>query len=167
MHVRSPLVYLLTALRLPADMKTMQRLGHLGTGLSFVCLVHCLAFPILVTVLPLVGLSFLLTGTAEKVILSFACVMTGASLLLGFRIHRSIRPFLILLSAIAYYWLAIHDSRQHILCLLLGGASLLYATLENRAQSRGCATVASHDHDEGCMHDYDAVLAAARGSSGE
>jgi hypothetical protein len=118
-------------------MKVTDKIGHVGAGLSFACLVHCLAFPVLVTLLPAIGLGFLLTGTAEKIILGCAVGLCAAGLLSGYRKHRDIKPFALLLAAPMYYWMAM-STRHHLLYILLGGISLAWASLMNRSLSRKC-----------------------------
>lgn len=48
-----------------------------GTAVSWVCLIHCLALPFLIALLPLAGLSFLLDERIEWVIIGVS-VAVGA-----------------------------------------------------------------------------------------
>lgn len=146
--------------------KVADKLGHVGTGLSFACLVHCLAFPFLVTVLPIIGLGFMLTGTAEKVTLTIACSLTAMSLARGFRSHRSIRGFCLLLCAVLYYWMAVNDSRKHLFYLIIGGVALAYANLENRYLLKTCKGCANHNHPAESSENARAVLESASRDTG-
>ena len=73
-----------------------------GACLSFACAVHCLAMPLLVAVLPLIGLGFLVGERAELVIIISAVALAIGSLAWGIRHHRSWRAFLILVVALAF-----------------------------------------------------------------
>jgi hypothetical protein len=132
-------------------MKASEKLGHVGAGLSFACLVHCMAFPVLVAILPAIGLGFLLTGLAEKIILGCAVALCAASLLSGYPRHRDLRPFALLAAAPVDYWLAM-TTRHHLMFVLIGGISLAWASLMNRSLSQrhhhaqcGCDAPASDD----------------------
>ena len=72
------------------------RIDQIGVGLSLACAVHCLAAPLLLTALPLLGLSFLADDMTEVVLLSSALVLAAGSLCWGFRRHKSGRVFLAL-----------------------------------------------------------------------
>ena len=73
-----------------------------GACFSFACAVHCLATPLLVAVLPLIGLGFLVGERAEWVLISAAIALAIGSLAWGVRHHRSWRALLILIVAVAF-----------------------------------------------------------------
>ena len=75
-----------------------------GACLSFACALHCMAMPLLVTILPLIGLSFLVSEPAELAIIGGAVVLALGSIVWGVRHHRRWRAFLVLIVGIAIYY---------------------------------------------------------------
>ena len=53
---------------------------NVGACLSFACAIHCMAAPLLMTVLPLVGLGFILSESAELALVVGAVGMAVGSL---------------------------------------------------------------------------------------
>ena len=64
-------------------------LDNMGFSLSMLCAIHCLFFPILFIVLPLLGMSIFLNATAEKFFVIGSVAMAAFSLFWGFRIHKN------------------------------------------------------------------------------
>lgn len=60
-----------------------------GACLSFACAVHCMAMPLLITILPLIGLGFLANERAELILITGAIGLAIGSLVWGVRHHRS------------------------------------------------------------------------------
>ena len=66
----------------------LNRADKIGSVLSSLCAVHCLCLPVLVGLLPVIGLTFLASHTFEQIasvsmiVLAAACVWTGC------RFHR-------------------------------------------------------------------------------
>jgi hypothetical protein len=77
------------------------RLDQLGVGLSLACAIHCMAFPLLVAVLPLAGLGFLVEGPIEVLLVLASPGMAAGSLCWGFRLHRRWHVFVVLSAALA------------------------------------------------------------------
>ena len=66
-------------------------LDSIGAFLSLACAIHCIAIPILVGILPLIGLSFFLNQTVEKVFVIASIVLAAVNLCWGYTIHKKIR----------------------------------------------------------------------------
>jgi hypothetical protein len=84
-------------------------IDSLGTTVSIVCAIHCSVFPLLVGVLPLLGLGFLLGDGVEKIFIAASLILAGSSFTWGFRYHRRFHIFVFLLSALVLisagrYW---------------------------------------------------------------
>ena len=111
-----------------------------GACLSFACAIHCIAMPLLVTVLPLIGLGFLASEPAELYLISGAILLAIGSLVWGVRHHRSWRALLILIVALAF----IATSRTavegtfEVVFYSIGGIGLASAHLVNRHLCRAC-----------------------------
>ena len=76
--------------------KTPDLLDKAGASASFLCALHCALLPIVVTTLPLVGLSFLATEPVEWTLMGVSALLGCSSLCLGYREHRSRRALLVL-----------------------------------------------------------------------
>lgn len=64
------------------------RLDRLGAGLSFACAIHCALQPLLLVLLPFIGLGFILDERLETAFLAFSIVLASATILGGWRHHR-------------------------------------------------------------------------------
>lgn len=106
------------------------RFAHLadrfGATASFVCALHCAALPLLLAVLPALGLGFLANHSFERGFIAFASVLALASLAFGFRRHRRFRAFWFLVPGVVLLIAGIVidiDGRPlvHALLVSLGG----------------------------------------------
>ena len=79
---------------------------NVGACLSFACAVHCMAAPLLMTVLPLVGLGFILSESAELALVFGAVGVAVGSFTWGYRNHRKWRVFLMLGGALILIYIA-------------------------------------------------------------
>lgn len=111
-----------------------------GACLSVACAIHCLAMPLLVAVLPLIGLSFLVGERAEVVMIIGAAVLATGSLVWGVRHHRSWRVFLILVVALAFIATGrtAVEGTFEIVFHSVGGILLASAHLVNRHLCKTC-----------------------------
>ena len=111
-----------------------------GACLSVACAIHCLSMPLLIAVLPLIGLGFFATERAELVLITGAIGLAIASLAWGVRLHRSWRALLILIVALAF----IATSRTavegafEVVFYSIGGVLLASAHLVNRHLCKTC-----------------------------
>jgi MerC mercury resistance protein len=76
-------------------------MDSLGTTVSVACAIQCTLFPLLIGVLPLLGLGFLAGDGIEKVFIVTSIVLAAASFSWGFRHHRRFYIFLFLVSGLA------------------------------------------------------------------
>jgi len=113
-----------------------------GACLSVACAIHCIAMPLLITILPLIGLGFLANERAELVFITGTIGLAIGSLAWGIRHHRSWRAFLILLVALVF----ITTSRTavegtfEVVFYSTGGILLASAHLVNRHLCNTCPT---------------------------
>ena len=111
-----------------------------GACLSVACAIHCLAMPLLVAVLPLIGLGFLANERAELVLILGAIGLAVVSLAWGIRHHRSWRALLILIVALAFIATArtaVEDTFE-VVFYSIGGILLASAHLVNRHLCKIC-----------------------------
>lgn len=69
----------------------------LGATLSLACALHCALQPLLLLVLPFVGLGFLMNERLETVFLVFSVLLATYSLVSGWRHHGQKRAFPVLM----------------------------------------------------------------------
>jgi hypothetical protein len=81
------------------------KLDRLGIWVSSLCALHCLALPLLVPLLPLIGSSFFAQVWFERAILSFSLIVGAVALLNGaLRYHGKFYPLGLLFSGGVIYW---------------------------------------------------------------
>ena len=115
-------------------------IDQVGAGLSLVCAVHCLAAPLLLSLLPFVGLNFLANESVETLLLGTSLVLAVGSLCWSFRIHHQYRTLLLLGAAL----LLIVGGRlspeetAEVVCVVLGAGLLAGGHLLNRHLCKAC-----------------------------
>ena len=119
-------------------------LDKAGVAASWACAVHCLALPFLVGVLPLVGLSFLLEETTERVFIGISVVIAVFGLLPAyFREHGKLRSIFLAAAGIGLivltHFLFEENLTAKILFLIAGAGLISAAHLLNRRLCRECA----------------------------
>ena len=111
-----------------------------GACLSVACAVHCLSMPLLITVLPLIGLGFLANERAEVVLITGAIGLAIGSLAWGVRHHRRWRALLVLIVAVAFIATArtAVEGTFEVVFYSIGGVLLASAHLVNRHLCKTC-----------------------------
>ena len=110
--------------------------------LPVACAIHCLAMPLLGTVLPLIGLSFLVDERVEFILIASAIGLAIGSLAWGIRRHRNWRAFLVLIAALAFIATAqtAVEGAFEVVFYSIGGVLLASAHLVNRHLCKTCLT---------------------------
>ena len=121
---------------------SQELVDNTGACLSFACAIHCLAMPLLVTILPLIGLSFLATERAELILITGAIGLAIGSLAWGVRHHRSWRALLVLIVALAFIATSrtAVEGTYEVVFYSIGGILLASAHLVNRHLCKTCLT---------------------------
>lgn len=119
-----------------------------GATASWACAVHCLALPFLVSLLPLVGLSFLLDEATERVFIGISVVLAVLSLLPAyFREHGKLRSIFLAAAGIGLialtHFLLEENLTVKIIFLLTGAILISAAHIINRRLCRACAVCAA------------------------
>lgn len=109
-------------------------LDYAGITASAMCAIHCASMPILITSLPLVGLTFLADGSVELILLlislSIGLLSLGSSY---FNVHKDVIPILLFLCGFLFI-LTGHFSYSDVIELILfpiGGFFLIMAHYYN------------------------------------
>ncbi len=103
-------------------------LDRIGITATSLCALHCILLPILLPILPLMGLSFLADHTWEHVFLLMTAALGTIALFSGFRrYHKRLYPFYLLYLGVALYWIKHDFSQAAEIYFITGGASLIIA----------------------------------------
>ncbi|RYX85235.1 MerC domain-containing protein [bacterium] len=131
------------------DEKTVDKLDRAGATASFLCAIHCALMPFIVTILPLLGLSFLASEPVEWGLLGLSATLGTLSLCAGFREHRSRRVFALLGIALALLVAGriFHDHQFGAwgpVLMVLGGFTMMGAHMLNQVLCRSCRKCSDH-----------------------
>jgi hypothetical protein len=134
-------------------------LDKAGMIASITCAIHCMIMPLIVTLLPIFGLSLFATEEFEWMLLMVSAMLGVTSLCFGFKKHKSFRAFSFL--GIGLTFLVIgrlaHEHVSHFrvfafdiyLLFLVAGAILV--TLSHWLNNKLCKSCLPC-HSSGCEH---------------
>ncbi len=136
MHSRDPNTTaaqpeLLATLSPAAD--TADRVGIAG---SLLCAIHCALMPLVLSLLPALGVGLLGSVDLDQAFVVFATLLGIATLSTGFRRHRAHHAWAILVPGLAMVWVgsftSMHDhSIGHALMMTVGGLLIAAAHFTN------------------------------------
>lgn len=127
-------------------------LDRLGATGSLLCAVHCALLPLVIAILPSLGIAAWLGEGFEHGFVVFATLLGLSTVLWGYRRHRAVRAIGLLLPGLAALWLgmlspALHDAVvPHAVVMTFGGTLVGFAHLLNLRLNHG------HVHDASCVH---------------
>jgi hypothetical protein len=131
------------------ELMMLTRADRAGTWLSLLCAAHCMASPLLVTILPLAGLGLLVQEATEGVLLAASVALAAASLCWGFRLHRRWRVLLFLVGALGFIvagrWMANGASERTL--VVIGAGMLTAGHLLNRYLCSVCVVCPHGEND--------------------
>ena len=126
-------------------------LDRAGATASLACALHCALMPLVVTLLPLVGLAFLADQRIEWALVGLSAVLGVISLCLGYREHRSRRALALLGTGLALLAVGriaegyMQQTPWGVLLVVLGGLTVAGAHLLNRRLCATCRTCTLHE----------------------
>lgn len=132
--------------------KSHPLLDRIGATGALVCAVHCALLPVLIALLPTVGVSALLAPTLEVAFVLFATLFGLAVLAWSYRRHRTWRALVLLVPGLLVLWVGVlypplhHSVVPHALAMTAGGTLVGIAHLANLRLNR------CHAHDVACVH---------------
>ena len=114
----------------------LRRADRVGFAASLLCAIHCALVPILLAVLPALGLNLGGWVDIDQAFVVFATVLGATTLALGYRRHRAFRAWAVLVPALALVWVgsfsSVHDhSALHAVVMTIGGGLLATAHFVN------------------------------------
>ena len=127
----------------------IDRLGAVG---SLLCAIHCALLPLLIAVLPSLGVAAWLGEDFERGFVIFATMLGLFSVIWGYRRHGAVRALGLLLPGLAALWTGIlydplhHALVPHAIAMTFGGTLVGMAHLANLRLNHG------HVHDASCAH---------------
>ena len=122
----------------------MQSFDALGIAASSLCLVHCLAMPVLIGVLPLLGLQFLEGHSAHVMLATFVLSFALLAVVPGYLRHRRkdiLGMMIVGLSLVLYATFAVQSTMGEsweVPLITLGNLILVSTHFRNRSLHR-CA----------------------------
>ena len=131
------------------------RLNATGAVASLLCAVHCALMPVLVTLLPLVGLGFLATEPVEWALVAMSGLLGMSSQRLGFREHGKRRALATLTVGLALLVLGrVSEAREWgawgVPVLVVGGCVVALSHVVNGRLCRSCRACSSSGSGGAC-----------------
>lgn len=132
-------------------------IDKVGMFSSLTCAIHCLIVPLIITLIPIFGLSLFVTEYFEWGMLSFSAVLGISSLCFGFKKHKSYKAFAFLSSGLLLIIIArLHHSHSHghiefdhfTIMLVLGSVLVAASHYLNNKLCGNCKPCQA----EGCNH---------------
>lgn len=127
----------------------LDRIGALG---SLACAVHCAALPLLIAVLPSLGIAVWFGDGFEMGFVIFATLLGSFSVISGYRRHHAMRALSLLIPGLSLLWVGVlyaplhHALLPHAITMTCGGVLVGLAHLTNLRLNHG------HIHDASCAH---------------
>jgi len=105
---------------------------RVGFAASFLCAIHCATIPLLLALVPALGLRVAGWTDIDQAFVIFASLLGLTTMSLGYRRHRAFRAWALLLPGLALIWAgsftALHDHGwAHAVVMTLGGLALAAA----------------------------------------
>ena len=129
--------------------RLLDRIGATG---SLLCAIHCALLPVLIALLPSLGVSTWLAPGIEEAFVLFATLFGLAVLVSSYRRHRAMRALGLLVPGLAVLWVGVlyqplHESVvPHAVAMTFGGTLVGLAHIANLKLNHG------HVHDATCAH---------------
>ncbi|RMH93564.1 MerC domain-containing protein [Lysobacter pythonis] len=91
---------------MPRPLSRLQQADRLGFAASVLCAIHCAAMPLLLAILPTLGLGAGGLIDIDQGVVVFATLLAAATLSIGWWRHRAYRAWGLLLPALGLLWFA-------------------------------------------------------------
>lgn len=132
------------------SLKRLERMDRLGTGLSLACAVHCMFQSALLSILPLLGLGFIMDERLENAFVVATVLLASSTLVAGYRQHCRkwvFFPLTVGIAVLVSSRLFEHGNIEHLLTAL-GAVSIASSHLAN--------LYFAHQHQGGeCQHPHE------------
>lgn len=124
--------------------EALGRADKVGFAASLLCAIHCALLPILLGLLPALGLKFGGWVDFDQAFVVFATLLGATTLTVGYRRHRAFRAWALLVPGLVLVWAAsftaLHNHTvTHLVMMTVGGLTLAAAHLLNLRLSHAAA----------------------------
>lgn len=123
--------------------KITEKFHTISNSAALICMLHCMLFPVLISVLPMFGL-FLLPHWLDMAIILTGVLFSLMSLCWGYTRHKNSKTFLLLIAAFLWLWVA-HDTHYPVLFSTIGAICMISANVLNRKLCRTCESKGCHN----------------------
>lgn len=107
--------------------KITKRLDQVGMTASTICAIHCALMPVIITFLPLLGLTFLAEEWMELTMLSISFTVGIVSLITAYyKVHGNITPILYFVSGCVFILIGHLSNKDFLEPILLPIGGLLF-----------------------------------------
>jgi hypothetical protein len=136
----------------PTPKNSSALLDRIGATGSLLCAIHCALLPLLIALLPSLGIAAWLGEDFELGFVLFASLFGLAVLAWSYRRHRAVRALGLLLPGLVALWAGLlypalhHSLVPHAVVMTFGGTLVGLAHLANLRLNHG------HVHDASCAH---------------
>jgi hypothetical protein len=121
-------------------------MDKVGIAVTSLCAIHCIMLPVLLPVLPLLGLTSTHNHAFERIILLITMVLGFITIFAGFhRYHRKLYPFYSLFIGGFIYWqkdLLGHEYEHYV--LIVGASFVVLAHILNLRLCNQCHSCENH-----------------------
>jgi hypothetical protein len=127
-------------------------LDRIGATGSLLCAIHCALLPLVIAVLPSLGVAAWLGDGFEEGFVLFATGLGLFSMIGGYRRHRAVQALSLMVPGLAVLWFGVlytplhHSVIPHAIAMTFGGTLVGLAHLANLRLNHG------HVHDASCAH---------------
>lgn len=127
-------------------------LDRIGAAGSLLCAIHCASLPLVIAILPSLGVAAWLGSGFEQAFVLFATALGLFSMVWGYRRHRAVQALSLLVPGLAILWIGVlyqplHESPiPHAIAMTMGGTLVGLAHLANLRLNH------IHVHDASCVH---------------
>jgi len=121
--------------------KYLATMDMAGIGLSAACAIHCLATPLVLSALPLLGFEFLGHEGFESAMIAVITILAGFTFINGYRMHGRKEHFLLGAVGLAVFLLVrpfVHEAIEPY-ATLLGGTAFVLGHFLNWKWAKPCA----------------------------
>jgi len=122
------------------NFKSNINLDKIGISTSVICAIHCAFLPVLISMLPLLGIGFLLKGWIESMMILLSIVIAGISIGSSYKIHQKRLPLVLLIIGLVLIAIARLFLSENLepLIVPVGGLTIASAHFFNWSYSGKC-----------------------------
>lgn len=132
------------------------RIANTGTWAAAICAVHCMAMPVIISILPVIGAGWMASEWFEWIGIGLATTICMLGLCWSYPQHKSLKPLFFVVVGGIWFVLGHSIAPRHFHCEhidwhtmmfpMLGGACFVIANWLNHRLCKTCVTCCGHSH---------------------